>query len=81
MHLSRHLKQEIFGVLIKDGKPFNGLRPSSMSGTEEEIFNKNMETVVKAILGYCRFSRDVVPIRGVGIGTSPNLAPVSPDKC
>lgn len=72
----------------KGWRPFNGLRPSLMNGTEEEIFNRNMEIVVKDILGNCKFSKNIIPLRGVGIGTSPNLAPVSatnvrsrPDAC
>lgn len=68
--------------------PFNGLTPGQMKGSEEDIFNENMETIVKNILGNCQFIMGNVPLRGVGIGTSPHLAPVSatnvrsrPDAC
>ncbi|KJA13396.1 hypothetical protein HYPSUDRAFT_195778 [Hypholoma sublateritium FD-334 SS-4] len=57
---------------------FNGLTPAQMKGSEEAIFNENMETIVKNILGNCKFVDGNVPLRGVGIGTSPHLAPVSP---
>ena len=84
----RILEERRFWTPTKGWSPFNGLTPSQMQGSEEAIFNNNIEIIVKNILGNCKFLKGNVPLRGVGIGTSPHLAPVSatnvrsrPDAC
>lgn len=68
-------------------KPFNGRIPSSMDDTEDKIYNKRMEHIVMSIIRLAIFNQHT-PVRGIGIGTSPWVSPVSrsnvktrPDAC